>query len=292
MSIIRTALKEQRPNLSDSSLRTYSSVLSNAYRCVYPKDESIEIKKFGNDAEFMKHIATMPHPSTLLAGLVVLTKNAEYQKAMNKKIVEHKSDEQNQTKNDKQKESMIPKEEVQTTLTKLKVQADHIYKTKDTSAKAMNTLTNYILLCLSSGIYMEPRRSLDWTEMKIKNKDDALNFYDSKTGKFIFAKYKTAKVYGTQTDDVPKELKKILDKWVKYNPTDFMLFNTKGGKLTSPNIATRLNEIFGKNISTSALRHIYISDKFKNMPSLKELQETASAMGNSPMQVLAYVRKD
>jgi len=291
MALIRSALKEQRPNLSDSSLRTYSSVLSNCYKAVYPKDESIDIKKFGNDAEFMKQISTMPHPATLLAALTVLTKNAEYQKAMNKKIVEHKSDEQNQTKNDKQKESMIPKEEVQTTLTKLKVQADHIYKTKDTSAKAMNTLTNYILLCLSSGIYMEPRRSLDWTEMKIKNKNDALNFYDSKTGKFIFAKYKTAKVYGTQTDDVPKELKKILDKWVKYNPTDFMLFNTKGGKLTSPNIATRLNEIFGKNISTSALRHIYISDKFKNMPSLKELQETASALGHSIPQMLEYIKK-
>ena len=94
---------------------------------MYPKDESIEIKKFGNDTEFMKHISTMPHPATLLAALTVLTKNAEYQKAMNKKIVEHKSDEQNQTKNDKQKESMIPKEEVQMALNKLKVQADHIY---------------------------------------------------------------------------------------------------------------------------------------------------------------------
>jgi hypothetical protein len=291
MSTIRAALKEQRPNLSDSSLRTYSSVLSNAYKCVYPKDESIEIKKFANDADFMKHIATMPHPSTLLAGLVVLTKNAEYQKAMNKKIVEHKSDEQNQTKNDKQKESMIPKEDVQTALTKLKVQADHIYKTKDTSAKAMNTLCNYILLCLASGIYMEPRRSLDWTELKIKNQTPDMNFYDRKAGKFIFAKYKTAKVYGTQTEDVPIELKKILDKWCKYNPNDFMLFNTKGGKLTSPNIATRLNEIFGKKVSTSALRHIYISDKFKNMPSLKELQETASALGHSVPQMLEYIKK-
>jgi hypothetical protein len=291
MSTIRTALKEQRPNLSDSSLRTYSSVLSNAYKCVYPKDESIEIKKFSNSEDFMKHIATMSHPSTLLAGLVVLTKNAEYQKAMNKKIVEHKSNEQNQTKNDKQKESMIPKEEVQTALTKLKVQADHIYKTKDTSAKAMNTLCNYILLCLASGIYMEPRRSLDWTELKIKNQTPDMNFYDRKTGKFIFAKYKTAKVYGTQTEDVPIELKKILDKWCKYNPNDFMLFNTKGGKLTSPNIATRLNEIFGKKISTSALRHIYISDKFKDMPSLKELQETASALGHSVPQMLEYIKK-
>lgn len=291
MSAIRSALKEQRPNLSDSSLRTYSSVLSNAYKAVYPKDESIDIKNFSNDGAFMKHIATMPHPSTLLAGLVVLTKNAEYQKAMNKKIVEHKSDEQNQMKNDKQKESMIPKEDVQLALNKLKVQADHIYKTKDTSAKAMNILTNYILLCLASGIYMEPRRSLDWTEMKIKNKDDALNFYDSKTGTFIFNKYKTAKVYNQQTEKVPIELKKILDKWVKYNPNDFMLFNTKGGKLTSPNIATRLNEIFGKKVSTSALRHIYISDKFKNMPSLKELQETASAMSHSIPQMLEYIKK-
>jgi len=39
------------------------------------------------------------------------------------------------------------------------------------------------------------------------------------------------------------------------------------------------------------LRHIYISDKFKDMPSLKELQETASALGHSVPQMLEYIKK-
>ena len=292
MSLIREALKKQRSTLSDSSLRTYSSVLSNCYKIVYPTDDDIDIKKFNNDSAFMKVIKDMLHPATLLAALTVLTQNKVYQTEMNKKIQEHKSNEKNQTKNEKQEENMISKDEVKAVVNKLSFQANHIYKMEDKSPKAMNTLVNYILLCLSCGIYTTPRRSLDWTEMKFKNKDDEQNFYDTKGGLFIFNKYKTAKVYNQQTETVPVELKKILNKWCKYNSeSDYLLFNTKGEKLTSPNIATRLNEIFNKKISTSMLRHIYISDKFKDMPSLNELQETATALGNSIPQMIEYIKK-
>jgi hypothetical protein len=53
----------------------------------------------------------------------------------------------------------------------------------------------------------------------------------------------------------------------------------------------RLNEIFGKKISTSMLRHIYLTNKFKGI-DLSELQKTATEMGNSPMQALMYIKKD
>jgi hypothetical protein len=288
---LKEDIKKARPNLAESSIRTYSSVLTNAYHKVYPDDKEIDIKKFNNDSEFIKLANTMDKPATLLASLVVITKNDKYQKLMMDCINKHKNNEGLQTKNEKQKEGMISKAEVETIYKALKNSATLVYKNKDTSTKGLNTLVNYILLSVCSGLFMEPRRSMDWALMRIKNKNDTDNYYDSKTGEFIFNKYKTSKVYNTQKEIAPKELKTILNKWVKYNPNEYLLFNTKNEPLNSANITTRLNEIFGKNISTSMLRHIFVSDKFANMPSLVELKSTAQSMGNSVPQLLEYIKK-
>jgi len=54
---------------------------------------------------------------------------------------------------------------------------------------------SYILLCLISGLYIPPRRLLDYTNLKI-NDDGENNYYDEKKGQLIFRKYKTEKKYG------------------------------------------------------------------------------------------------
>jgi hypothetical protein len=293
MEPIKQALHKQRPNLSPSSVRTYCSILSNAYRKVYPEDKTITISKFDNDEEFNELLKGMNAPATLLSALYVITDNKAYQKHMTEEIQRLKAVEYTQTKNEKQQDSMISIEEVKDVLDHFTILANHVYRIEDYSSKGLNHLVNYILLCLTSGIYIEPRRSLDWCEMVV-NKAQATdndNYYDATKGVFVFNVYKTAKVYKQQVIQVPKDLKVILNKWLKVNPTKYMLFNQKQEKLVSPNIATRLNEIFGKKISTSALRHIFISDKYKNMPSLESLQETASKLGNSVPQMLQYIKK-
>jgi hypothetical protein len=108
---------------------------------------------------------------------------------------------------------------------------------------------------------MPPRRSQDYGLMKIRNYDPKVdNYY--KAGKFYFNKYKTAKTYGLQTLDVPKELNTLLKKWVKLNSNDYMLYSTNDNKLSSPQINRILNEAFGKAISTNMLRHIYLTDRY------------------------------
>jgi hypothetical protein len=215
---------------------------------------------------------------------------------MDKKIIAHNENEKLQTKNDKQETNMITKTEVQALLNNIKNRVSVIYKNNDVSSKSINVLVNYILLCLVSGVYMEPRRSMDWVMMKTTISDDtAFNYYDKKNNKFIFNKYKTSKTYKQQTEPVPKELTKILNKYIGYvkdiNTSGFLLFNISNNALTAPEIAMRLNKLFGKNISTSMLRHIYLSEKYANIPSLVELQKTATAMGHSIPQMLEYIKK-
>ena len=75
MEPIKQALHKQRPNLSPSSVRTYCSILSNAYRKVYPEDKTITISKFDNDEEFNELLKGMNAPATLLSALYVITDN-------------------------------------------------------------------------------------------------------------------------------------------------------------------------------------------------------------------------
>ena len=52
----------------------------------------------------------------------------------------------------------------------------------------LQTIQQYIILCLLSGIFIAPRRSLDYTEFKISNIDkDTDNYLDK--NELVFNKY-------------------------------------------------------------------------------------------------------
>ena len=52
-----------------------------------------------------------------------------------------------------------------------------------------------------------------------------------------------------------------------------------------------LNRAFGKNISVDALRSIYLSHKYKDIPSYNDMEETATKMGHSlNTSIMDYVK--
>ena len=153
-------------------------------------------------------------------------------------------------------------------------------------------IVKFILLgCLVGVSGLAPRRSLDFCEMKIKNYDSKTdNYY--KAGKFYFNKYKTAKDYGEQVIDVrakAPEFNAILTKWVKSNPTDYLLFSSNQQKLTSPQITRMLNKLFGKNTSTDLLRHIYLTNKYGKLQA--EMLADSQDMSHSLAQQALYIKK-
>ena len=127
--------------------------------------------------------------------------------------------------------------------------------------------------------------------MKIKNIDKEKDNYIDK-GFFVFNSYKTAKYYGSQRIAISNKLKVLLRKWIKLNPTDHLLFDTHFNALTPVQLTQRLNKIFGKKASINILRHSYLSEKYKDIPALKELEETAKNLGHSLSESLQYVKRD
>jgi hypothetical protein len=63
-----------------------------------------------------------------------------------------------------------------------------------------------------------------------------------------------------------------------------------GNEITSSGMTKILNSVFGKSISVNQLRHIYITEK--SAPLMKQLEETAAAMGHSTEQAKLYVKKE
>jgi integrase len=198
-----------------------------------------------------------------------------------------------QKKTDKQKENWVSQEQVREKFDSMYEALKPKLISKKIDGKTLNEFSDLLLLALTSGLYIPPRRSLDWVEFKVKNFDKKVENYMLK-GKFYFNRYKTDKTYGMETIDIPSELQTLLKKYISYLPSsqEYLFVNNKGSKINSVKIALTLNKVFGKNVSVNGLRHSYITEKYKNMPALKDMMQTAKEMGHSLDQALLYIKKE
>jgi hypothetical protein len=293
MSITDT-IKKNRPNLSPSSIKTYFSILKNLYNRVYPDDEEIDISKFGNHKKILTFLKDMDgkNRKTILSALVVICEDNEpYKEVMMSDGRKYNEEQKKQLKTEKQEDTWIEQDEIKTIFDKLYKDSKKLYKLgNDMSMSDFQDIQNFIIACLVSGIYIPPRRSLDWTEMKVRNiNKDSDNHMDK--NKFIFNKYKTSKFYGKQEVNIPPELKRIIAKFLTINDTDYLLVDSKKQPLSPVKLNQRLNKIFGGKVSVNILRHSYLTDKYKDVPSLLDMEQTAENMGHSVKEALEYVKK-
>lgn len=167
-------------------------------------------------------------------------------------------------------------------LDKIKDIYNKLSRNKDQSKQSYQ---DYLILSL---YYLIPaRRNKDYALMKYTDdyKEELskeFNYYDGY--KFYFNNYKTKGTYKQQILEIPKELKSILDDYIKknnINNNDYILTNLKTNKpLTTNNAMTIiLNRIFGDKIGSSALRRSYLTNKYGDLQ--EELKEDTEAMGTS-----------
>jgi hypothetical protein len=204
---------------------------------------------------------------------------------------------------EEQKENWISWDDVKKRFDELKKEVEE--STNNTvvlSKPAFETLLYYMILALY--IHNQPRRNKDYQYMNIVFKsNDKLpkdrNYLSYSDNKFIFNVYKTSKKYGQKVEDISEELKKCIDLYLKFHPkikgkvkknTDTpFLVGFDGNPLSQVNSMTKIfNKIFNKKISSSALRHIFLSDKYGDV--VKEMKEDADKMGHSVQQQKEYIK--
>ena len=200
----------------------------------------------------------------------------------------------NTDKSEKQEKNWISQEEVLSVHKKLKEDVMNLLQKKRKIDKAVfNKLLNYMILSLYTLI--NPRRNKDYSLMKIASNTDDENYnylmIDKKnTMKFLLNKYKTDKKYHSVEIDDPDDLKEVIQLYLKYHPLKaelkkkeydipFLVDEQGKGFKNRTEITKILNKIFGKKISSSMLRNIFLTDKYGNV--MEELKKDSKAMATS-----------
>jgi hypothetical protein len=299
-------IKLNRPNVSLSSIKTYLSSIKSVSKAIDKPLSSVDdiIK---HDDEIFKYLASQKlnvRKTKLSAFIVALDKGKDkndedtdkvlvkYRKQIAEDGAANEDRENKQELTESQKESYISWTEVLKIYANLKTEAEPLFKLDRVNLSQFKKLQNYVLMSLY--VLIAPRRSLDYSAFKIRNakpSEDNHMVLKGNKAKFVFNKYKNSSRLGVQSIDIPASLKTIIQKWTKKNPYDWLIVNGKGNQVTQSKINEMLNDIFGKRIGSSMLRHIYLTHKYGAV-DLNELKETTEAMGSSNIdRTLKYVSK-
>lgn len=295
MDSIKEHIKKQRPNLSTSSVNSYNSILKNLF-IKLEGNKDFDNKIFKDKELITNHLKDVlpKQRKTILSALVVYLDDGEikdhYREQMIKDIKLSKEEAINQ-KRDETKD-FIEWNDVINIYNAIKKDVYYLMKAKpeEITPKEINLIQDYVLLSLY--VLIPPRRSLDYIELKQRDfNKESDNYIDMTKNKLIFNQYKTSKFYKTQEVTLPQDLKRILKKWSEINKNEYVLIDTKNKKLNQVQLNQRLNKIFDSKISVNALRHSYLSHKYKDIPELKIMLETAKDMGHSLDQAFEYIQK-
>lgn len=285
-------IKEKRPSISKSSLKTYESILRNLYDKIGWDTKNYNMEYFDKEPEkVLKYLKDLPSNKrkTILSALVVITDNKAYRELMMDDIKDYNKEQAKQEKPDN--DNWVEKDELEKVYKVLRHNANLLYKKEKLNNTDLQEIQNYIILTLFNGEYIPPRRSKDYVNFKIKNVDkEKDNYMDKK--EFVFNSYKTAKTYGQQKVEYPKELKTILNKWLKVNPTDYLLFDSSLKPLSNVKLNQRLNKLFGKKVGVNQMRKTFLSNKYGDLIDTKKaLEKDFKDMGSSTLQENIYIKK-
>jgi hypothetical protein len=305
-------IKENRPNISLSSIKTYLSNIKSIAKAINQPINSVDdiVKHYEHIFKYLEDQKLNVRKTKLSAFIVALDKGKgkndetidkiliKFRKQITEDGATYEKEENKQELTDSQKENFIPWDDVMKIYNNLKTEAEPLLKLERLTLNQFKKLQNYILLSLY--ILIPPRRSLDYADFKIRNIKEGAggdNYMTiKKSGRkkvpiFVFNRYKNSSRLGPQEIEIPLSLKNLVSKWIDKNPYEYLIVNGKGNHITQSKINDMLNDIFGKRIGSSMLRHIYLTKKYGDV-DLAEMKETTEAMGSSNIdRTLKYVSK-
>jgi hypothetical protein len=301
---IAEVIRANRPKISDSTVRTYVSIIKNFEKQLGIKLENAQdvITHYEKMIDHVKHLPANVR-KTRLSAIVVFVQHAKeeaaealkaFNDAMSNAKKEYNEEVDNQIMTEKQKKTMKPWSYFLDKYHELEKQVDPLMEKDELTKAEFAQFQMYVIL--SCNILLEPRRSMDWTEFKLRNVDTEKDNYIAVVKRkpfLVFNRFKTVKKEGRLMIPCPKKLYKILyGEWMLKNKHDWLLMNaSQTNKINSTQYTKLLYQFFGEDISTNIMRHSYLTSKYKDVPALKEMKQTAKNMSHSLETALTYVKK-
>lgn len=205
-------------------------------------------------------------------------------------------------KTKKQDANWMTFKEIEEKRDELEEKIDDMGMIERASVIGTNKLIRWLLLCLYT--QSPPRRNNDYLYMRIVNANfdvadlkEEFNYYMVREKVFYFNVYKTAKIYSRQKVKVSKELAANIEKYMELNPyidrdepIQPMLISISGVPDNSNFITRQLNSALGKKVSSSMIRHIYLTDKYGDIK--QEMDRVALDMGHSTGEQGRYIKNN
>lgn len=316
MDKITEAIKKDRPNVRPITIKNYIRYLNTLSKNV--EDKPLTSLKFLEDftkvKKYLEGVRLSTRKSYIASILValrtcgekckdVLGKYRLYLLDINKKYETDKGDRE---KTSREKDNWATMNDLHGIRKKLytKVLDAHIPTIGALNSSKNNLLQEYLVASLYT--LQPPRRNIYSSvklisNLKFKKLDDAelknnyLVFNKPKSKLFFwYGKQKSKKFDDGQKITIDKQLKKVIKLWLKFNKdNEFLLTNSRGGKMTENQLTKYLNKIFkigDKKISSSMIRKIYITETTGD--AHKKIDKTAEDMGHTSAEAKkSYVKK-
>lgn len=309
-------IKESRPNLKDNTIKQYEVHL-NRLKKIFDTDNFDFLSNVDDVMEKLKNNHYTSQRNTLNAIIVLLLalniKNeydnliSQYQSLRDKFNEKYVEDQLSGKISEKQKDNFVSLEEIQAMLNKMKkeITTQNLKKKENLTPKDKELLMVYMIF---SFMVKYPLRN-DLAMMKYISKSEynkltleekkKQNFLvnDKNNLKVVMNEYKTSRKYGEKTFNLDGDIKRIVRMFIRLTDVkvgDYLLISGKGNPI-SKNYFTQLlvrtsQKYLDKNISSTMLRKIVVSDKFGSLK--KDQKEMADIMGHDvATQNLVYVKE-
>lgn len=312
---LQNLLKEKRPNLKESSQKTYINNLNKLAKEVgINKINNLIFLQNGGNIWRALQQKKKSTQKTYLASIVVFLKAVDakknlidfYTEKMNELSEEYNQKIIKQEKSGSQEENWV---ELPILIKEIERQGREItrmrlWDKKKLSPAEFDQIQRYVTGALYVISEDNPPIRADYADMKIICDKDYNNLSDealkenylvneSPRKKFFhLGNYKTSGDYGTKKIKVGKKLNNILNKWLNVNKSGYLLINNRKKPMTANSLSKYMNRVFeqtGKKIGISLIRHIFISHHFPAQNEEKE--EISEKMLHSISMQTNYAKK-
>lgn len=318
MEKLQEQIREKRPKLSESTLKTYSSALKTLWK-KYNDGESKELEDFEwlkdykrvlKSMESLKDNTKKARLSTIIVALDAMGEKdkkpyIKYQDLMVKYDAEYQEFKKSNAKSEKQEKNWVSLDELKAVLKSHEawLKEHEVFKKDVLTTAEYTRLQNWVLGNLYVGDDENPPTRSDYTPMKVvtakefgeldEKEMDEENYLvvKSKNKKFFsLGEYKMRKKNGVIRINVGKDLNRVLNLWLRHNTSGYLLHDKNTNAMSTNSLTKNLIKVFkptGKNISVNMLRHIYITEKYP----VDERAEDARKMGHSVEEQGKYAKK-
>lgn len=303
MSTVSEVIRENKPNITPSSLRSYVSMLNGLKKKAGIEDSLIPSVIEKNETKIKDYLKdTQPkYRKTVLSALVAVLIGKPDSKVLKSFREQLLADSEVYEKEQKEQKLDGRLEDAYVgwdTILEVKrnlgdIVAPLLKQRKPLNARDKRLVQQWAIINLYTN--QEPRRAQEIATLKWKNYNENDNYIDKKYNA-VYNQYKTAKYLGKQTIPLHKDTAKAIKDWlrVRDNESEYVFLDSAGNPvMNSTKLGNILKDVFDPiSVTVNTLRHSYIKHQLGDV-DLKKLDHMAKNLGQERFtQTLSYIKKD